>query len=66
MKMAKKRGKEIKFLIPESVTAPIDGPSLYDGPTYDLTWSIPIVEEKFTIDYSKVKFLFFWVFELLK
>ena len=54
MKMAKKRGKEIKSLIPESVTAPIDGPSLYDGPTYDLTWSIPIVEEKFTIDYSRV------------
>ena len=53
--MAKKRGKEIKVLIPESVSwNPIDGPSPYDGPTYDLTWSIPIVEEKFTIDYSKV------------
>ena len=51
MKMFKKRGKETRVVIPESVSwNPMHGPSPYDGPEYDLTWSTPIVEEKFTKD----------------
>jgi len=68
LKLAKKRGKQIKVPIDpiKPIPAgPIDGPHPLDGPpmrpprpldlgppigpSNGLTWSIPIVEEKFTI-----------------
>jgi len=52
--MAKKRGKEIKVPIPED---PICAAGPIDGPTYVLKWSIPIIEEKFTIVFINAKVL---------
>ena len=56
MKLAKQRSKLIKVPIDPIIpiaAGPIDGPRPLDGPpiepTYEMIWSIPIVEEKFKI-----------------